>query len=179
MRKGKYVTHFLRKKARRQMKKFRGRLFNRAYILKNYISLVSFLINMKPSQLSPTIPSAPVSIYLRFCFSGLTLNFFFLRFFFTWTSFLKVFIEFVMILLLFYVLVFWPWGMWILAPWPRIRPTPSLTEGKVLTIGPRKSWHCMLIEGLECDGSVKMKVKFPNMTNFPYPFRHPAVSRRV
>ena len=28
-------------------------------------------------------------------------------------------------LLLFYVLVFWPQGMWILAPQPRIKPAPS------------------------------------------------------
>ena len=59
MRKGNYVTHFLGKKARRQMKKIRERLFNRAYILKNYISLVSFLINMESSQLSTIVPSAP------------------------------------------------------------------------------------------------------------------------
>ena len=45
--------------------------------------------------------------------------------------------------------------MWILASWP----TPSVSEGKVLTTGPGKSWHCMLIEGLECDGSVKMRKK--------------------
>ena len=37
--------------------------------------------------------------------------FYFLRFFFDWTIF-KVFIEFVIILLLFYVLVFWLQGMW-------------------------------------------------------------------
>ena len=35
-------------------------------------------------------------------------------FFLTWTIF-KVFIESVTILLLFYVLVFWPWGMWDLS----------------------------------------------------------------
>ena len=43
-----------------------------------------------------------------------------------WTIF-KVFIEFVAILLLFYVLVFWPWGMWDLSSlirnWTR---TPSI-----------------------------------------------------
>ena len=44
------------------MKKIRERLFNRAYILKNYISLVSFLINMEPSQLSTIVPSAPDSV---------------------------------------------------------------------------------------------------------------------
>ena len=36
-------------------------------------------------------------------------------FFLMWTIF-KVFIEFVTILLLFYVVVFWLPGMWILAP---------------------------------------------------------------
>ena len=35
-----------------------------------------------------------------------------------WTIF-KVFIEFVTILLLFYILVFWPWGMWDLSSPPR------------------------------------------------------------
>ena len=38
----------------------------------------------------------------------------FLRFFLRWTNF-KVFIEFVTILLLFYVLVFWPQAMWDLS----------------------------------------------------------------
>ena len=44
-----------------------------------------------------------------FCFFFFFLRFFF--FFFLWTI-SKVFIEFVTILLLFYVLVFWPQGMW-------------------------------------------------------------------
>ena len=39
--------------------------------------------------------------------------------------FFKVFIEFVMILLLFYVLAFWPQGMWDLVPQP-LTPGPSL-----------------------------------------------------
>ena len=51
-----------------------------------------------------------------------------------WTIF-KVFIEFVTILLLFYVLVFWPQGMWDL-PGPGIEPTPPALEGEVLTTGP-------------------------------------------
>ena len=43
---------------------------------------------------------------------------------------------FVMILPLFYVLVFWPWGMW--DPWPGIEP--HALEGKVWTTGlPGKS----------------------------------------
>ena len=39
---------------------------------------------------------------------------FFLKIFLMWTIF-KVFIEFIIILLLFYVLVFWPQGMWDLS----------------------------------------------------------------
>ena len=60
-------------------------------------------------------------------------NIYFLKYFF------KVFIELVTILLLFYLLVFWPRGMWDLSSptrdWPRT-PCPAL-EGKVLTTGPR------------------------------------------
>ena len=69
-----------------------------------------------------------------------TRRFFFLPvffFFLTWTV-LKVFIEFVTILLLFYVSVFWSWGMW--DPWPRIEPSCPALDGEVLTTGPpRKS----------------------------------------
>ena len=50
-----------------------------------------------------------------------------------WTIF-KVFIEFVTILLLFYVLFFFgPEACGILAPRPGIEPTPSALEGEVLT----------------------------------------------
>ena len=62
--------------------------------------------------------------------------FFFLRFFFNVDCFLKVFIEFVKILLLFYVLVFWPGGIWILAPRPGIEPALCALKGEVLKIGP-------------------------------------------
>ena len=48
----------------------------------------------------------------------------------------KVFIEFVTILLLFYVLGFWPQACGILASWPGIEPVPPTLEGKVLTTGP-------------------------------------------
>ena len=52
---------------------------------------------------------------LSFVFEPPFFIFIFLRFFFLmWTNF-KVFIEFVTILLLFYVLVFWPRGMWDLS----------------------------------------------------------------
>ena len=55
--------------------------------------------------------------------------------------FLGSLLNFVMILLLFYVLGFFgPRGMWDLAPWPGIKPTPLALAGEVLTIGlPRKS----------------------------------------
>ena len=48
----------------------------------------------------------------------------FLRFFLMWTIF-KVFIEFFTILLLFYVLFFWPWGMWGLSSPTRDRTLTS------------------------------------------------------
>ena len=43
------------------------------------------------------------------------------------------FIEFVTILLLIYVLVFWPCGMWDLSSQPDIEPTSLALEGKALT----------------------------------------------
>ena len=55
-------------------------------------------------------------------------------FFFNSLSF-KVF-EFVIILLLFYVLVFGHEAHWVLAPQSGMKPTPHAWEGKVLTIGP-------------------------------------------
>ena len=52
-----------------------------------------------------------------------------------WTIF-KVFIEFVTLLFLFHVLVFWCEVCRILAPQPGIEPAPPALEGKVLTTGP-------------------------------------------
>ena len=52
-----------------------------------------------------------------------------------WTIFLKVFFEFVTILLLFYVLAFWPKGMKDLSS-PTRDWTCELQEGEVLTAGP-------------------------------------------
>ena len=54
-----------------------------------------------------------------------------------WTIFLKVFIEFVKILLLFYFLIFWA-ACEILAPVPGIEPAPPALEDKVVTPGPRR-----------------------------------------
>ena len=52
-----------------------------------------------------------------------------------WTIF-KVFIEFVTILLLFYVLFFWVCeACGILTPRPGIEPAPPALEGEVLTTG--------------------------------------------
>ena len=59
------------------------------------------------------------------------LFFLFLKIFFKLISFLKAFIEFVTILLLFYALVFWPWGMWGL-PVPGMETMPPALEVKVL-----------------------------------------------
>ena len=64
------------------------------------------------------------------------------KIFFLYRPFFKVFMEFVTILLLFYV----SWGHQacrILAPWLGIEPTPPALEGKVLTTGPPgKSGPC-------------------------------------
>ena len=71
-----------------------------------------------------------------------------------WTIF-KLFIEFVTILLLFYVLVFYPWGMWDLVPWQGIKPALPTLAGKVLITGsPEKSFsryfnpHSLLVLSL-------------------------------
>ena len=61
---------------------------------------------------------------------------FFKKIFLMWASLSEVFIEFVTILLLFYVLFFWPRGIWILAHRPGIELTPPALEGEVLTTGP-------------------------------------------
>ena len=55
--------------------------------------------------------------------------------FLMWTIF-KVFIEFVTILLPFYVLVFGPKACGILALRPGIEPAPPALEGEILTRGP-------------------------------------------
>ena len=52
-----------------------------------------------------------------------------------WAIF-KIFIEFVTILLSFFVLVFGLEACGILAPRPGIAPLPSALEGEVLTTGP-------------------------------------------
>ena len=50
--------------------------------------------------------------------------------------FFKVFIEFVTVLFLFYVLVFWPGGMWDISSQPGTEHTPFALEDEVLTTGP-------------------------------------------
>ena len=53
----------------------------------------------------------------------------------------KVFIEFVTVLLLFYVLVIGPEAYGILALWPGIEPITPALQGKVLTTGPPWKSH--------------------------------------
>ena len=61
-----------------------------------------------------------------------------------WTTF-NVFIEFVTILLLFYVLVFWPRGMRDLSSPTRVKTRTPALEGEVLTTGrPGKSLKLFL-----------------------------------
>ena len=55
------------------------------------------------------------------------LNIFSLSFFFVFGPFL-VFIEFLIVSLLFHVLIFWPQGMWDLSSPARIEPAPHALE---------------------------------------------------
>ena len=48
----------------------------------------------------------------------------------------KVPIEFTTTLFLFYILVFWPWGMWDPSFQPGIEPTPPALESEVSTTAP-------------------------------------------
>ena len=49
---------------------------------------------------------------------------------------LKVFIEFITVLFLFYVVFFWVQGMWEVGSLNRVEPVPPAVEGEVLTTGP-------------------------------------------
>ena len=80
------------------------------------------VVNSWPSLFHPYIPPPLLDNY-----------FFFLRFFFKGTIF-KVFTEFVTILFLFNVLVFWLRGMWDLSS-PGIKLAAPALEGEVLTTG--------------------------------------------
>ena len=79
---------------------------------------------------------------------------FFKNIFSAFVSFLEVFIEFVTILFLFHVSVFWPGGMWDLSCLTRDEPTPTALEGKVLITGlPGKSLFFFFkfsVLGLSC-----------------------------
>ena len=78
-----------------------------------------------------------------------------------WTI-LKIFIEFVTILLLFYVLVFWPRGMWDLPSPTRGRTAPHALEGEVLTPGlPGKSPADFFL----CDSRSQLTNAFTDVTN--------------
>jgi len=56
--------------------------------------------------------------------------YYFKDFFLVWTIF-KVSTDLATILLLFYILVFWPQGMWGLSFLPEIEPVPSALKGEV------------------------------------------------
>ena len=70
--------------------------------------------------------------------------------FFWWRPCFKAFTEFVAVLLLFYVLVFWPWGMWDLSSLTRDR-TCTLCIGRWSLIhwtireAPQETFECLLI----------------------------------
>ena len=72
-----------------------------------------------------------------------------------WTIF-KVLIEFVAILLLFYVLIFWPQGMWDLSSPTRDGTHTPCLEGEVLATGlPGRSPKCFHMTNLELILSVR------------------------
>ena len=90
-----------------------------------------------------------------------------------WTIF-KVFIEFVTILLLFYVLVFLAHG--ILAPWPGIKPSPSAQEGEVSTTGsPGKSLMFFFFSGT---ANLVIKFKPVSSLSFCLPSPHLSISHK-
>ena len=77
--------------------------------------------------------------------------FFFSFFFFSMWTIYKVFIEFVTLLLLFSVLVFWLWGTWDLTPRTEIKPTPPALKEEVPTTGPpRKSLYHISVVVILC-----------------------------
>ena len=82
-------------------------------------------------------PSGFLAWIFRLPVNSLSFFFFFKIFFLKWTIF-EVFIEFVTILLLFHVLVFWSWGMWISAPWLGIEPSSLHWEMKCSPWATRK-----------------------------------------
>ena len=81
-------------------------------------------------------------------------NLFFFKIFLMWTIF-KVFIEFVTILLLFHVLVFWPWGIWDLSSptWDQTH-TPCIGRRSLNHWTTREIPHCyywlIFIQNLLC-----------------------------
>ena len=92
-------------------------------------------VNAGPSHWC-AITAPYIQLFLSFILSLITISppLFFKIFFYV--DHFKVCTEYVTVLLLFYVLVFLLKSMWILGPWPGIKPEPPALEGKVLTTGP-------------------------------------------
>lgn len=74
---------------------------------------------------------------------------FFFKDFFMWTI-SKVFIEFVMILLLFHVLVLWTQGMWHVSSLTGTEPTLPALEGKVPNTGWSEKFPLSLQQHCDC-----------------------------
>ena len=74
-----------------------------------------------------------------------------------WTIF-QIFIESVIILLLFYVLAFWPWGMWDLHSWAGTESLLAVLEGEVATTGPLGKSQDFPLKKSKCTGTVQICV---------------------
>ena len=84
-------------------------------------------------------------------------NWYFLFFFFMWTTF-KVFIEFVIILFLFYVLFFWPWNIWDLSSQTRAQTsTPSIGRWN---LDQWTTWEVQEMVGSQDPQVICMDIKF-------------------
>ena len=123
--------------------------YNREMLLHSFLDEGMETNNGKGSCLSSQSLQLAVSRFKPASLNSIALALFFLRFFFNGDNF-KVFIEFVTILLLFCVLLFWPWGRWISAAWLGIEIALLALEGEVLTTrSPGKSliflkWEVLL-----------------------------------
>ena len=107
----------------------RAHAYRRSGMLKELVSIQREIVNYN-------LPGRNICIVISSYHFSITIIVKFFSFVLMWTIF-KVFIEFVTILLLLYVLVFWLQGMWVLVPWLRTAScSPDALKSKVLTTGP-------------------------------------------